>query len=30
MDRLIGVLLVASAAITIYLSFLDPTRIYLG
>jgi len=30
MDKIIGVLLVASALLTIYLSFLDPTRIYIG
>jgi len=30
MDRIIGILLVASAAISIYLSFLDPARIYIG
>ena len=30
MDKIIGVLLVASALLTIYLSFLDPSRIYIG
>jgi hypothetical protein len=30
MDRIIGILLVAAATISIYLSFLDPTRIYIG
>ncbi len=30
MDKVIGWLLVASALMTIYLSFLDPTRIFIG
>jgi hypothetical protein len=30
MDRVIGVLLVVTAVITIYLSFLDPTRVFVG
>ncbi len=30
MDRVIGLLLVVSAVATIYLSWLDPSRIYVG
>ena len=30
MDKIIGVLLVVSAVVTIMLSFLDPTRVYVG
>lgn len=30
MDKIIGVLLVVSALLSIYLSFLDPSRIYIG
>ena len=30
MDRVIGVLLVVSAVVTIYLSYLDPTRVFVG
>jgi hypothetical protein len=30
MDKIIGWLLVVSAVVTIYLSYLDPTRIYVG
>jgi len=30
MEKIIGWLLVVSAAVTIYLSFLDPTRVFVG
>lgn len=30
MDKIIGVLLLVSAVVTIYLSFLDPTRVFVG
>jgi hypothetical protein len=30
MDRVIGVLLAISAVITIWLSFFDPTRVFVG
>jgi hypothetical protein len=30
MDKVIGWLLVVSAVVTIYLSFLDPTRVFVG
>ena len=30
MDKVIGWLLVVSAAVTIYLSFLDPSRVFVG
>ena len=30
MDKIIGWLLFASALLTIYLSFLDPSRIFIG
>jgi hypothetical protein len=30
MDKIIGVLLVVSAVVTIMLSFLDPTRVFVG
>ena len=30
MDKVIGVLLVVVAALSIYLSYLDPSRIYIG
>jgi hypothetical protein len=30
MDKVIGILLVISAIITITLSFLDPTRVFVG
>ena len=30
MDKVIGWLIVASALATIYLSYLDPTRVYVG
>ena len=30
MDKIIAWLLVVSAAATIYLSFLDPTRVFVG
>lgn len=30
MEKLIAWMLVASALVTIYLSFLDPTRVYIG
>jgi len=30
MDKIIGWLLVVSAVVTVYLSYLDPTRIYVG
>jgi len=30
MDKIIGILLVISAIVTIMLSFLDPTRVFVG
>mgnify|MGYP003957173223 CR=1 FL=1 len=30
MDKVIGVLLVVSAIVTIMLSYLDPTRVFVG
>jgi hypothetical protein len=30
MDKIIGLLLVVSALATIYLSYLDPTRVFVG
>jgi hypothetical protein len=30
MDKIIGWLLVVSAVATVYLSYLDPTRVYVG
>jgi hypothetical protein len=30
MDKVIGWLLVVSAVVTVYLSFLDPTRVFVG
>lgn len=30
MDKVIGILLVIVAVVTIYLSFLDPTRVFVG
>lgn len=30
MDKVIGILLVITAVVTIYLSFLDPTRVFVG
>ena len=30
MDKIIGILLVISAVVTIMLSFLDPTRVFVG
>ena len=30
MDKIIGWLLVVSAIVTVYLSFLDPTRVFVG
>ena len=30
MDKVIGVLLLVSAVVTIYLSYLDPTRVFVG
>ena len=30
MDRVIGILLAVSAVVTIMLSFLDPTRVFVG
>ncbi len=30
MDRVIGVLLAVSAVVTIMLSFLDPTKVFVG
>jgi len=30
MDKIIGVLLVISAVVTIMLSFFDPTRVFVG
>jgi hypothetical protein len=30
MDKIIGLMLVASAVVTIMLSFLDPTRVFVG
>jgi len=30
MDKVIGVLLAVSAVVTIMLSFLDPTRVFVG
>ncbi len=30
MDKIIGWLLVVSAVVTVYLSFLDPTRVFVG
>jgi hypothetical protein len=30
MDKVIGIMLVATAVITIMLSFLDPTRVFVG
>jgi len=30
MDKIIGIMLVTAAAVTIMLSFLDPTRVYVG
>ncbi len=30
MDKVIGWLLVVSAVATVYLSFLDPTRVFVG
>jgi len=30
MDKVIGIMLVISAAVTIMLSFLDSTRVYVG
>ena len=30
MDKVIGILLVVSAVVTIMLSFLDPTRVFVG
>jgi len=30
MDKVIGILLVITAIVTIYLSFLDPTRVFVG
>ncbi len=30
MDKIIGLMLVAAAVVTIMLSFLDPTRVFVG
>ena len=30
MDKVIGWLLVVSAVVTIYLAFIDPTRVFVG
>jgi len=30
MDKVIGILLVVSAVVTVMLSFLDPTRVFVG
>lgn len=30
MDRIIGILLLGSAAVTVYFSFFDSTRIFIG
>ena len=30
MDKIIGWLLLASAVVTVYLSYLDPTRVFVG
>jgi hypothetical protein len=30
MDKVIGIMLVISAVVTIMLSFLDPTRVFVG
>ncbi len=30
MDKIIGFLLVASAIVTMYLAFMDPTRVFVG
>ncbi len=30
MDKIIGIMLVISAVVTIMLSFLDPTRVFVG
>jgi hypothetical protein len=30
MDKIIGALLVVSAVATVYLSFLDPSRVFVG
>ena len=30
MEKIIGLLLVVSAVATVYLSFLDPTRVFVG
>ncbi len=30
MDKIIGIMLFASAIVTIMLSFLDPTRVFVG
>jgi len=30
MDKVIGIMLVVSAIVTIMLSFLDPTRVFVG
>ena len=30
MDKIIGLMLVTAAVVTIMLSFLDPTRVYVG
>ncbi len=30
MDKIIGILLVVVAAVSVYLSYMDPSRIYIG
>ncbi len=30
MDKIIGIMLVVAAVLSVYLSFMDPTRLYIG